>query len=165
MGDAGAAMQRAQDKVAEMQARSGALDELFASGQLTDLTSTNDDIQAQLDKAGATSDIDAQIAALKAQVGHAGTARANYPAALPRRPRTPRAPRNQVMAKSKIESDHGLNVRMFLTGLALVVLYVIIFTVLLSVGVALGFVIVICRGAAVLPVLLLGQDRDVLDAR
>ena len=66
MGDAGAAMQRAQDKVAEMQARSGALDELLASGALTDLTGSNDDIQAQLDKASATSDIDAQLAALKA---------------------------------------------------------------------------------------------------
>src|ERR1035437_4998838 len=66
MGDAGAAMQRAQDKVAEMQARSGALDELLASGALTDLTSTNDHIQAQLDKASSTSDIDAQLAALKA---------------------------------------------------------------------------------------------------
>jgi len=50
------------------------------------------------------------------------------------------------MAKSKIESDHGLNVRMFMTGLALVILYVIIFTVLLNVGVALVFVIVICAG-------------------
>ena len=68
MGDAGAAMQRAQDKVAEMQARSGALDELLASGQLTDLTSTSDDIQAQLDKAGGSGNVDAQIAALKAQV-------------------------------------------------------------------------------------------------
>jgi phage shock protein A len=58
MGDAGAAMQRA--------ARSGALDELLASGALTDLTGSNDDIQAQLDKASATSDIDAQLAALKA---------------------------------------------------------------------------------------------------
>jgi phage shock protein A len=66
MGDAGAAMQRAQDKVADMQARSGALDELLASGALTDLTSDRDDIQAQLDKASATSDIDAQLAALKA---------------------------------------------------------------------------------------------------
>ncbi|MFZ0769757.1 MAG: PspA/IM30 family protein [Acidimicrobiales bacterium] len=66
MGDAGAAMQRAQDKVADMQARSGALDELLASGALTDLTSSNDDIQSQLDKAASTSDIDAQIAALKA---------------------------------------------------------------------------------------------------
>jgi len=68
MGDAGAAMQRAQDKVAEMQARSGALDELLASGALTDLTSNNDDIQAQLDKASSTGDIDAQLAALKSQV-------------------------------------------------------------------------------------------------
>jgi phage shock protein A len=68
MGDAGAAMQRAQDKVAQMQARSGALDELLASGALTDLTSTNDDIQAQLDKAKGTSDVDAQLAAMKAQI-------------------------------------------------------------------------------------------------
>jgi phage shock protein A len=66
MGDAGAAMQRAQDKVADMQARSGALDELLASGALTDLTSSRDDIQAQLDTASANSDIDAQLAALKA---------------------------------------------------------------------------------------------------
>jgi len=68
MGDAGAAMQRAQDKVAAMQARSGALDELLASGALTDLTSTRDDIQAQLDKAGTSSNVDAQLAALKAQL-------------------------------------------------------------------------------------------------
>jgi len=61
-------MQRAQDKVAEMQARSGALDELLASGALTDLTSSpTDDIQAQLDAAGG-SNIDAQLAALRAQV-------------------------------------------------------------------------------------------------
>jgi phage shock protein A len=66
MGDAGAAMQRAQDKVADMQARSGALDELLASGALTDLTSSRDDIQAQLDKASSSADIDAQLAALKA---------------------------------------------------------------------------------------------------
>jgi phage shock protein A len=66
MGDAGAAMQRAQDKVADMQARSGALDELLASGALTDLTSSRDDIQAQLDKASSSADVDAQLAALKA---------------------------------------------------------------------------------------------------
>ena len=69
MGDAGAAMQRAQDKVSEMQARSGALDELMNSGALTDLTGTHtDDIQAQLDKASSSADIDAQLAALKSQV-------------------------------------------------------------------------------------------------
>ncbi len=73
MSDAGAAMQRAQDKVASMQARSGALDELLSSGALTDLTSTRDDIQAQLDKVSGTSNIDAQLAALKAQLGSGET--------------------------------------------------------------------------------------------
>ena len=73
MGDAGAALQRAQDKVAEMQARSGALDELLASGALTDLTSSRDDIQAQLDQASSTSNVDAQLAAMKAQLGSSDT--------------------------------------------------------------------------------------------
>ncbi len=68
MGDAGAALQRAQDKVAEMQARSGALDELLSSGALTDLTGSHDDIQAQLDAAGSSSSVDAQLEALKAQM-------------------------------------------------------------------------------------------------
>jgi heat shock protein HtpX len=48
-----------------------------------------------------------------------------------------------VAKTTNIEKDHGLSVRMFFTGLALVVLYVIIISVLLTVGVALGFVIVI----------------------
>ena len=47
------------------------------------------------------------------------------------------------MAKSKIEGDKGLNARMFITGLALVILYVIIITVLINVGVQFGVVIVI----------------------
>ncbi|MHB1209932.1 MAG: zinc metalloprotease HtpX [Acidimicrobiales bacterium] len=47
------------------------------------------------------------------------------------------------MAKSKIESDRGLNLRMFVTGLLLVLLYAIIITVLIRVGVSFGIVIVI----------------------
>ncbi len=74
MNDAGAAMQRAQDKVAEMQARSGALDELLSSGALTDLTGPNDDIQKQLDAAGNSSNVDSQLAALKAEVASAPAA-------------------------------------------------------------------------------------------
>ena len=69
MSDAGQAMSRAQDKIAQMQARAGAMDELLASGALTDLSKPVDDIQAQLDKAGASSSVDAELAALKAQVG------------------------------------------------------------------------------------------------
>jgi phage shock protein A len=73
MSDAGAAMQRAQDKVAEMQARSGALDELLASGAITDLTGSTDDIQAQLDKVGHQADIDAQLEAMKQQIAAPST--------------------------------------------------------------------------------------------
>ena len=47
------------------------------------------------------------------------------------------------MAKSKIEGDRGLNSRMFVTGLALVILYVVIITVLLRVGLSLAPVIII----------------------
>ncbi len=47
------------------------------------------------------------------------------------------------MTKSKIETDHGLNVRMFVTGLALVVLYLVITTLLIYLGLGYGFVIVI----------------------
>jgi phage shock protein A len=68
MGDAGSAMMRAQDKIAGMQARAGAMDELLASGALTDLSSPVDDIQAQLDKVSAGSQVDAELAALRAQI-------------------------------------------------------------------------------------------------
>ena len=68
MGDAGAAMQRAQDKIAGMQARAGAMDELLASGALTDLTTPVTDIQAELDRAQAGTQIDRELAALRVQL-------------------------------------------------------------------------------------------------
>ena len=69
MGDAGMSVQRAQDKIDSMQARAGAMDELLASGALTDLTNPVDDIQAQLDQVSATSTVDNELAALKAEIG------------------------------------------------------------------------------------------------
>ena len=69
MSDAGLAMQRAQDKIDSMQARAGAIDDLIATGALTDLTTPVDDIQRQLDAATNTSSVDAELAALKAQIG------------------------------------------------------------------------------------------------
>lgn len=69
MADAGLALERAQQKVADMQARAGAIDELLASGALTDLTTDTDHIQAQLDKAASASQVDAELASLKAELG------------------------------------------------------------------------------------------------
>jgi phage shock protein A len=66
---AGATMQRAQDKIASMQARAGAIDELLASGALDDLTQPVDDIQKELDKVSSTNQVDNELAALKAELG------------------------------------------------------------------------------------------------
>ncbi|OIJ24728.1 phage shock protein A [Nocardioides luteus] len=66
MGDIGMAMQRAEDKTLEMQARAGAVDELLASGALDDLTAgPSDDITRQLDALSSTNDVEAELAALK----------------------------------------------------------------------------------------------------
>jgi len=81
MSDAGTTMQRAQDKIAEMQARAGAVDELLASGALTDLTSSTDDIQAQLDKVAATSQVESELAMLKGELATASAPPAGLPAA------------------------------------------------------------------------------------
>jgi len=90
MGDAGMTIQRAQDKIANMQARAGAIDELLASGALTDLSSSTDDIQAQLDKVAGTSQVDAELAAMKSELA-AGSA-AGLPAGSPAPPPAVAAP-------------------------------------------------------------------------
>jgi phage shock protein A len=69
LGDSGAALQRAQDKIATMQARAGALDELLQSGVLEDVGGDTDDIQKELDEAGTAASVDSELAALKAQIG------------------------------------------------------------------------------------------------
>jgi phage shock protein A len=79
MSDAGMTMQRAQDKISEMQARAGALDELLASGSLTDLTSNSDDIQAQLDQVASTSQVESELARLKGELAPAGSPPAGLP--------------------------------------------------------------------------------------
>ena len=68
LSDSGAELARAQDKIAQMQARAGALDELLQSGVLEDVGGPTDDIQKELDQAGADADVEGQLAALKAQI-------------------------------------------------------------------------------------------------
>jgi phage shock protein A len=68
-GDAGAALQRAQDKIANMQARADATDELLQSGVLEDVGGDTDDIQKELDEASSNAQVDQELAALKAQIG------------------------------------------------------------------------------------------------
>jgi phage shock protein A len=70
MGDVGLAIQRAQDKTEQMQARAGALDELLASGALEDATvpGGRDDIQSALDALTTGHDVDDELARMKAQL-------------------------------------------------------------------------------------------------
>ena len=71
MGDVGMAIERAEDKTAQMQARAGAIDELLASGALDDVSGTpRDDIQAELDRVGAGSSVELELARLKGELGH-----------------------------------------------------------------------------------------------
>ena len=67
MGDVGMAIQRAEDKTQQMQARAGAVDELIASGALDDASAINrgDDISRELDALSSQSDVEAELAALK----------------------------------------------------------------------------------------------------
>jgi phage shock protein A len=68
MGDVGMAIQRAEDKTAQMQARAGAIDELIASGALDDASQVNagDDIARELDALSSASDVETELARLKA---------------------------------------------------------------------------------------------------
>jgi phage shock protein A len=69
MGDVGMAIQRAEDKTAQMQARAGAIDELMASGALDDAVGgQRDDIQNELDMMSASSDVENELSRLKGEI-------------------------------------------------------------------------------------------------
>ena len=82
MADTGLAIQRAKDKTEEMQARASAIDELTSSGALEDFT-TGD--QTQLDRElaqiSSASQVDAELAKLKAEVGSGDAAKQIEPGA------------------------------------------------------------------------------------
>lgn len=69
MGDVGLAIQRAEDKTTQLQARAGALDELMESGALDDLSHSTDSIQAELEQVSAAGRVEAELASLKAELG------------------------------------------------------------------------------------------------
>jgi phage shock protein A len=69
MGDVGLAVQRAEDKVAQLQARAGAIDELMASGAIEDLTGSEDRLQAELDRGAAEPAVEAELARIRGELG------------------------------------------------------------------------------------------------
>jgi phage shock protein A len=72
MGDIGLAVQRAEDKTAQLQARAGAIDELIASGALDDASGTSKDaLTAELERLSADSDVESELTKLKSELGAA----------------------------------------------------------------------------------------------
>ncbi|MFY9332119.1 MAG: PspA/IM30 family protein [Candidatus Nanopelagicales bacterium] len=70
LGDVGLAVQRAEDKTAQMQARAGAIDELITSGALDDVSGTSkDNLTVELERMASSSQVDDELAALRAELG------------------------------------------------------------------------------------------------
>ena len=69
MSDVNLAVQRAQDKVLQMQARANALDELSSQGALPEIGAPgSDSIDAQLQAMSSKSAVDSELAAMKSQL-------------------------------------------------------------------------------------------------
>ena len=70
MQDTGLAIQRAKDKTEEMQARASAIDELTSTGALEDFTAGDQtQLDRELSQISSASQVDDELAKLKAQVG------------------------------------------------------------------------------------------------
>jgi len=72
MADVGLAMQRALDKTENMRARADAVQELEAAGTFEDLTAlgpAEDDIDRQLKQLSSSTEVDAELAKMKAELG------------------------------------------------------------------------------------------------
>jgi phage shock protein A len=93
------AIQRAEDKTAQMQARAGAIDELMASGALDDAVGgQRDDIQNELDMMSASSDVERELSRLKGEIT-SGAPRQLEGGANGNSQATPQTPQSQEQAQ------------------------------------------------------------------
>jgi phage shock protein A len=77
MTDVGVNLDRAKDRVAQMQARAAATDELLSNGSLSDLTAAPDsDLERQLSSGAIQADVERALQSMKsARAGHTATTR------------------------------------------------------------------------------------------
>jgi phage shock protein A len=68
LGDVGLAIQRAEDRTAQMQARAGAMEELMATGAL-EVPGGKDSLTAELERMAADNQVENELASMKAQLG------------------------------------------------------------------------------------------------
>jgi len=84
MADLGLAMQRAEDKVEDMRARAGAVDELEKAGAFDDITALGgggqDDIDKELAQLSSGAEVEDELAKMKAELGPGSAPAADAPA-------------------------------------------------------------------------------------
>ncbi|WP_019877730.1 PspA/IM30 family protein [Sporichthya polymorpha] len=73
LGEVGLAIQRAEDKTQQMQARAGAIDELIAAGTLDAGPGAQDDVAAELTRLSSASDVELEMSRMKAELAAGGT--------------------------------------------------------------------------------------------
>jgi phage shock protein A len=103
MADVGMAIERAEEKTERLKARAGAIDELVAAGTIDDISGRGDLLDRELAQIESGQGVEAELAALKAQIGG--------PAATPQLPSgnampTAEQPAEREAAK-KPESEAG----------------------------------------------------------
>ena len=81
MQDTGMAIQRAREKTEQLQARAGAIEELTAAGTLQELGDSRDHLDRELAQLSATSQVDDELAKMKAEVGSGDAAKEIEPGA------------------------------------------------------------------------------------
>jgi phage shock protein A len=69
MENTGLAIQRAKDKTEQMQARANAIEELTAAGELTDFTSSGDQLDRELAQLASQGQVDRELEQMKAELG------------------------------------------------------------------------------------------------
>ena len=124
MSDVGMALQRAQDKTDQMQARAAAVNELVETGAIDDLTApAGDDLDRQIASLTAGSQVDAELAKMKAELGSVRRLRASS-RQVPRPPRrreTAAAPSDgegggsmivRILERGPVPADDGLHGRL-----------------------------------------------------
>jgi phage shock protein A len=95
LGDVGLAIQRAEDRTAQMQARAGAMEELMATGAL-EVPGGKDSLTAELERMAADNAVESELAAMRAQLA-GGAAPAAVTAAAAGMPAVGPAPSAEVV--------------------------------------------------------------------
>lgn len=108
MSDVGLAIQRAEDKTLELQARASAVDELVASGALEDAMGTND-VTRELDALAADASVEDELAKMKAQLTGGSSQRAQIDAPQSSPAQSQGSPEAQQQSAPQQPADGGFN--------------------------------------------------------